>query len=98
MAGAGFELHALEDSGEFGHIPIFENELICHCGKKGCLETEASGSALIRLFHEKIKHGSTTSLLKKHKNIIDITLTDIIQAAKMKTLYVLNFLQKWAKN
>jgi predicted NBD/HSP70 family sugar kinase/predicted transcriptional regulator len=69
-------------SGEFGHIPIFENELICHCGKKGCLETEASGSALIRLFHEKIKHGSTTSLLKKHKNIIDITLTDIIQAAK----------------
>ena len=68
-------------SGEMGHIPIFENELICHCGKKGCLETEASGSALIRMFHEKIKQGSTTSLLKKHKNINDISLTDIIQAA-----------------
>ncbi|NCW12074.1 MAG: ROK family protein [Chitinophagia bacterium] len=69
-------------SGEFGHIPIFENEILCHCGKKGCLESEASGSALIRLLHEKIKQGSTTSLLKKHKNPIDITLTDIIQAAK----------------
>jgi len=21
-------------SGEFGHIPFFDNELICHCGKK----------------------------------------------------------------
>jgi predicted NBD/HSP70 family sugar kinase len=28
--------------GEFGHIPVFSNEIICHCGKKGCLETEAS--------------------------------------------------------
>jgi predicted NBD/HSP70 family sugar kinase len=71
-------------SGEFGHIPIFNNEIICHCGKKGCLETEASGSAIIRLLHEKIKDGSTTSLLKKHKNIADITLTDIIQAAKLE--------------
>jgi predicted NBD/HSP70 family sugar kinase/predicted transcriptional regulator len=69
-------------SGEFGHIPIFENELICHCGKKGCLETEASGSALLRLLHEKIRNGSTTSLLKKHKNPIDITLNEIIQAAQ----------------
>lgn len=25
-------------SGEFGHIPLFDNEIICHCGKKGCLE------------------------------------------------------------
>ena len=33
-------------SGEFGHTNVFDNEIICHCGKKGCLETEASGSAL----------------------------------------------------
>ena len=30
-------------SGEFGHFCMFENEVLCHCGKKGCLETEASG-------------------------------------------------------
>ena len=71
-------------SGEFGHTPVFNNEIICHCGKKGCLETEASGSAIIRLLHEKINEGSTTSLLKRHKNITDITLTDIIQAAKQE--------------
>jgi len=46
-------------SGEIGHVPFFDNEIICHCGKKGCLETEASGRALIRLFKEKIKEGQT---------------------------------------
>ena len=30
-------------SGELGHFCMFENEVLCHCGKKGCLETEASG-------------------------------------------------------
>lgn len=68
-------------SGEFGHIPFFDNEIICHCGKKGCLETEASGLALIRQFKEKIQHGATSSALKKNKSIDEITLEDIIHAA-----------------
>ena len=33
-------------AGEFGHTPFFENEIICDCGKKGCLETEVSGIAI----------------------------------------------------
>ena len=33
-------------AGEFGHIPFFDNEIICSCGKKGCLETEVSGIAI----------------------------------------------------
>ena len=33
-------------AGEFGHIPFFDNEIICACGKKGCLETEVSGIAI----------------------------------------------------
>lgn len=43
-------------SGELGHIPIFDNEIFCHCGKKGCLETEASGSAAYRQL--KIRHAA----------------------------------------
>src|SRR5690606_25453235 len=39
-------------AGEVGHIPFFGNEIICQCGKKGCLETEASGWALTRIFKE----------------------------------------------
>ncbi|MDF2189627.1 ROK family transcriptional regulator [Paraflavitalea sp. CAU 1676] len=68
--------------GEFGHIPLFANEIICHCGKKGCLETEASGQALLRLFREKIEQGSTSVLVQKDKLPEHLRLYDIIQAAK----------------
>jgi glucokinase-like ROK family protein len=79
-------------SGEFGHIPFFDNEIICHCGKKGCLETEASGLALIRKFKEKIKQGTTSSVLKKHKNIEDIKLMDIIEAANNEDMLSIELL------
>lgn len=68
-------------SGEFGHIPIFQNEIICHCGKKGCLETEASGWALINDFKERIKAGSTSSVLNLNLQPDKIKLEDIINAA-----------------
>ena len=49
-------------SGEFGHTNVFDNEIICHCGKKGCLETEASGSALHRILIERIQKGESSVL------------------------------------
>jgi predicted NBD/HSP70 family sugar kinase/predicted transcriptional regulator len=85
-------------SGEFGHIPFFNNEIICHCGKKGCLETEASGSSLIRNFKEKIKQGYSSSLLKKHKNIEEVTLTDIIQAANNEDVLCIELLAEVGEN
>ena len=44
-------------SGELGHFTVFDNEILCHCGKKGCLETEASGMALHRKFLQKLENG-----------------------------------------
>jgi glucokinase-like ROK family protein len=85
-------------SGEFGHIPFFNNEIICHCGKKGCLETEASGNALIRKFKEKIKKGYTSSVLKKNKKIEEITLTDIIQAAQNEDVLTIELLAEIGEN
>lgn len=67
--------------GELGHIPLFNNEIICQCGKKGCLETEGSGLALIRLFKEKIQQGSTSSIVTANQSLEDIRLQDIINAA-----------------
>jgi predicted NBD/HSP70 family sugar kinase len=49
-------------SGEFGHIHAFENDIICRCGKKGCLETEVSGMALRRKLTERIRHGESSIL------------------------------------
>lgn len=68
-------------AGEFGHIPLFDNEIICHCGKKGCLETEASGRALIQLFKEKLQEGSSSITTQKKIRPEDIQLEDIINAA-----------------
>lgn len=68
-------------SGEVGHFPTFSNEVLCHCGKKGCLETEASGSYIHRVFMEKLKSGSTSILSKKYKKGENITLADIVNSA-----------------
>lgn len=47
-------------AGEFGHYPVYDNEIICHCGKKGCLETEASGKAIHRQLLERLDRGEAS--------------------------------------
>jgi glucokinase-like ROK family protein len=43
-------------AGEFSHSPIFESkEVTCTCGKKGCLEAVASGTAIVRMAEDAIK-------------------------------------------
>ncbi len=73
-------------SGEFGHIPFFTNEIICHCGKKGCLETEASGIALLRNFKAKIEQGSSSSVVYNKKNDDSLRVIDIVNAAKAEDI------------
>ena len=67
-------------SGEFGHFPLLDNEIICRCGKRGCLETGASGSALHRIFLEKLRQGRVSMLSEKFKKGVEITLNDILDA------------------
>ncbi len=71
-------------SGEFGHFPTYDNEIICHCGKKGCLETEASGSAIHRTVLERIKNGESSILAKQVKDLDKLTLSDIIRATNQE--------------
>lgn len=68
-------------AGEFGHIPLFNNEIICHCGKKGCLETEASGIALEKMFIERLEAGETSVLSERWKKGKEILLYNIVEAA-----------------
>ena len=69
-------------AGEFGHIPCFDNEIICHCGKKGCLETEVSGIALESKFKKRLEQGASSILSNKFNSGKAVTLVDIIDAAK----------------
>ena len=65
-------------AGEIGHNFFINNELMCHCGKKGCLETEVSGSAFVRIVKEKLKNGESSSITLDENG--DFTLQDVITA------------------
>ena len=81
-------------SGEFGHFPVFDNELLCHCGKKGCLETEASGLAVHRMVKERIANGESTILTNLVKDIDKLTLTDIIKATNMEDTLCIEIIEE----
>ena len=69
-------------AGEFGHIPFFDNEIICSCGKKGCLETEVSGIAIEEKMCREIEKGVNTILREQYERQKWIHIDDIIAAAK----------------
>lgn len=69
-------------SGEIGHFPMLSNNIVCHCGKMGCLETGASGSALLRIVAEKIKSGKQSSLSKAYTSGNALTLEDVLEAVE----------------
>lgn len=56
----GYEGHA----GEIGHITVFYDGRECGCGRKGCLETYASGTGIVRTVREMLEQGETESELR----------------------------------
>jgi predicted NBD/HSP70 family sugar kinase len=80
-------------SGEFGHFPFYENEIICRCGKRGCLETGASGSALHRIFTEKLKEGRVSMLSEKFSVGGNISLDDIMNAIQKEDVLAIELIE-----
>lgn len=84
-------------SGEIGHMHIYNNDIICHCGKTGCMETETSGSALLRKMKEALENGGTSVLSDKVKNQHqELTLQDILDAIKKEDVLSIETLLKVA--
>jgi predicted NBD/HSP70 family sugar kinase len=50
-------------AGEIGHVAVDENGPICRCGNRGCLETLASGPAIVRLVSQSRGEDLTTERL-----------------------------------
>ena len=81
-------------SGEFGHMTAYNNNIICHCGKIGCIETEVSGRALKRKLTEKILNGKTSILSDKVLNQKEeLTLKDLLEAIDKEDVLSLATLQ-----
>ena len=81
-------------AGEIGHVHTYDNQLICHCGKKGCLETEASGIALHRILLERIKNGESSILSEKVKANETITLDEIIDAVRKEDVLCIEIIEE----
>ena len=86
-------------AGEFGHIPLVEDGLLCHCGKRGCLETEASGLALARKVKEGLNAGESSILgLLSKKDLDKMEPENIIGAANKGDQFAINLLSEIGKN
>jgi predicted NBD/HSP70 family sugar kinase len=81
-------------SGEFGHIPLFSNNIICGCGKKGCLETEISGLALLRKIVERLPGNPNSYLSQKYKKSGQLKLEDLIEATRQEDMLMIELLSE----
>ena len=81
-------------SGEIGHFPLLDNDQMCHCGKIGCLETGASGSAIYRIFTEKLRDGRASTLAERFNKGEEITLDDILNAANEEDVLAIEVVEE----
>ena len=81
-------------SGEFEHTPGYNTNIICHCGKIGCIETETSGRALKRKLTEALLEGKQSILSDKVVNRKEeLNLQDILDAIAKEDVLSLVILQ-----
>ncbi len=71
-------------AGEIGHITVVpENGFQCNCGKKGCLETVASATGVVRLATERLNQTQEETILREQFNKdLTISAKDIFDAAR----------------
>ncbi len=81
-------------SGEFGHISVFDNQILCHCGKKGCLETEVSGQAMCRKIQDRIRAGESSILSDIVLSGEKLRMSDLISACAQEDMLCLQVLSE----
>ena len=61
----GQMIHGLGAGGEIGHINVEPNGYLCTCGNKGCLETYASATGVVRVARDMAEEFAGKSELKR---------------------------------
>ncbi|WP_300600222.1 ROK family transcriptional regulator [Niabella sp.] len=81
-------------AGEFSHIPFFNNNKVCSCGKKGCLETETSLKVIIDKAEQGLKRKDVSTFLKKNfrTGSVEKDWQAIVKAAQVGDEYVVKLL------
>jgi predicted NBD/HSP70 family sugar kinase len=78
-------------AGELSHIPLSEDGALCTCGKRGCLEAEASMLVVAQKAEEGIKRGRITSL-KPHNGQSKLMGDSLMDAANQGDQFALELL------
>ena len=78
-------------AGEMGHMVFVEDGNLCYCGKRGCLETIASGVYLVNQAQEDIANGTPT-LLKNLTDLKRLLPQHIIQVANEGDQYAIDLI------
>ncbi len=68
--------------GEFGHMPAVENGPQCNCGRRGCLETVASATAMAAVAKREIEAGRAPLLAQRAAAGEKVDARLVITAAK----------------
>lgn len=84
-------------AGEMGHIHFIEQGELCYCGKRGCLETVASGLSLIRRVQLDLENDIPT-LLRSYENPTHILPIHIIDGALKGDQYAIMLINDLGHN
>lgn len=88
-AGSGYK------SGEIGHTVVKLDGPPCSCGKRGCLETVASGKGIARTAAAGIREGHSSVLAGlTHGNAEAVTAQDVSVAASMGDVFAAGLLRE----
>lgn len=68
-------------AGEFSHIPLSDLNKLCSCGKRGCLEVEASLVAALEFASQKLQSGDVSQLSSIFQETNTITIDQLIESA-----------------
>lgn len=83
-------------AGEVGHvITDFEHGFACNCGKKGCLETVASATGIVRLAQYRLEHHPEESSLS---HVAKLSAKKVIDAAKSGDPLAIKVMEEAANN
>ncbi|MFD1363058.1 ROK family glucokinase [Lentibacillus salinarum] len=68
-------------AGEIGHTTIDPDGYLCNCGRRGCLETVASATGMVRQAMEKMEKKPNSPLVSRYKQNGTMTTKDIFELA-----------------
>jgi glucokinase len=75
-------------AGELGHVIAVREGRPCGCGRKGCLETYASATGIVRTANEYLQHSEAPSLLRQQEEISAKSIYEAAQAGDEMALAI----------